>query len=280
MARFSKLAFALCVLTSVPQSLAQVADKPGLSDRRLKLMRDRALAIEFVGKSIPKTVEPKALFRYDDPARGYQDGTVWRLGKSGRPLAIVTTELHPRYGYQGTGRSNPRVVYDLLSLTPRPFRANSNDIRWRPGKSAVEWQRIEQAPKPADSPTIRLRQFKQLARRFKAVQRVDETGTDDQRLVLRLLPKNIDRYKPGTSERSDAAVFLFVAGRMPGVILFVETDGTEWQFAVGRLSGPSILSLSLDGEEVWLVPSNNGSSGDPYFATNGSAVLPEDEVDN
>lgn len=252
-----------------------VQDSPDLSDARMKLMRDHAIAIKFKGKALPAAVESKPLFRYDDLARGYQDGTVWRLGSKGRPLAIVTTELHPRYGYQRTNSSNPRVVYDLLSLSDTAFRASSKHLSWSPNKSAVQMKPIQSGPKPATTSSGRLRQLKQLSRRFKAHQLVNEQGTDNQELVLRLLPKHIDRYQPTDKAGSDAATFLFVAGRMPGVILFIETpDGKRWQYGIGRLSAPSRLSVTLDDDEVWIVSPNVGSSGEPYYATNGVVQLP------
>jgi len=253
-------------------------EPPKLSDARLQLMQKRAQALQFRGKDVPKQVEPKPLFRYDDLARGYQDGSVWRLGKKGRPLAIVTTELHPRYGLQGTKQSNPRVVYDLLSMTSKKFRGESKDLIWTPQKSAVELKPVplHDLGKPAKTPVRRLLQLKTLARRFKAIQVVNETGTEDQQLVLRLLPQNIDRYQPSDKPNADGAIFLFVAGRMPGVLLVLETDGTNWQYGIGRLSGPSKLSVSIGTETIWAVNANNGSSTSGYYATNGPAVLPKE----
>lgn len=122
--------------------------------------------------------------------------------------------------------------------------------------------------------------MKQLARRFSAVQTVTETGTENERLVLRLLPRNIDRYvltneeEASRSTESDGAIFLFVAGRMPGVILLLETDGAKWRFGVGRLSAPSTLIVSLDDRPVWKVPRSTGGSSNSYYATNAPAILP------
>lgn len=245
-----------------------------LSSARLKLMRAKAMDFAFKGKDVPKCVEAEPLFRYDDLPRGYQDGTVWRLGKTGRPLAIVTTELHPRYGYHGTDKSNPCVVYDFLSLSPKPLQSRSKDIAWNPKKAAVKMKRLNCDVEVADTAARRLLQMKQIARKFKAVQRVSEPGVGDQQLVLRLLPQNIYRYQPGDGGKADAAIFLFVAGRMPGVVLVLETNGTTWEFGAGRLSGPSILSLSFNEEEVWLVPSDHGGVNEGYFATNAPSELP------
>lgn len=271
----------LSLMSTYP--LSAESGSTDLSNARLSLMQDRALDIQFRGEAgFPKRLESKPLFRYDDIPRGYVDGAVWRLGKTGRPLAVVTTELHPRYGMQGTNRSNPRVVYELLSLTDARFSSRSNDLAWSPSESGATIMAIAEAPEPGDSKAKRLRQMKQLARRFSAVQTVTEPGTENEQLVLRLLPQNIDRYVPANddaaskSTRADGAMFLFVAGRMPGIVLLLETDGAKWQFGVGRLSAPSTLILSLDDKPVWRVERDTGGSSDPYLATNAPAILPEE----
>ena len=86
-------------------------ETPSIENQRMEVMRTRALAMRFRGiDGMPKSLEAEPLFRYDDVPRGYVDGAVWRWGEQGRPQAIVTTELHPRY--LGSG---PRIVYDFLS---------------------------------------------------------------------------------------------------------------------------------------------------------------------
>src|SRR4051812_945431 len=95
------------------------ADSAGLAQQRLAVMRTRAEALQFASTEpvFPKQLESRPLFRYEDQTRGYVDGAVWRLGARGRPLAIVTTELHPNY--LGAG---PCVVYDFLSLSDQTFQ--------------------------------------------------------------------------------------------------------------------------------------------------------------
>src|SRR5258705_12175073 len=100
------------------------------------------IVISSTDPAIPKQMQPAPLFRYDDEPRGYVDGTVWRLGETGRPLAIITAELHPNY--LGGG---PRIVYDFLSLTERPFTARSTDIPgWSPHTPAVVLKELPKAP--------------------------------------------------------------------------------------------------------------------------------------
>ena len=242
-----------------------------LDQARMDLMRKRALGIRFQSavENFPNQLSTEPLFRYDDVPRGYVDGTVWRLGKEGRPHAIITTELHPKYAGQ-----YPRVVYDLLSMSAPPFQANSDDINWNPGASAVEFEKLAVDVKPESTPAKRLFQMKRLMQRFTAHQVVSEEDPEEKQLSLRLLPRPIDRYQTTKNENSDAATFLFVAGRMPGVIVFLETDGTAWQYGIGRLSAPSTLTVSFDHAKIWSVAPNFGTSGTPYNATNAPAKIP------
>lgn len=243
-----------------------------IAERRLNVMKSRVQSIGFASTdaNFPKQLQPTPLFRYEDQPRGYVDGTVWRLGEQGRPLAIVTAELHPKYLNEG-----PRIVFDLLSLTERSFTAKSADVPgWTPRGSAVTMQRLPDAPNPAKSAVARLGQMKLLARRFSATQEVMELDTTF--VHLRLLPREIDRYAPTMNTESDGAIFLFVNGRNPGVVLLIETNGQDWTYGVGRLSATSSLTMRLDDGVVWKQPRVIGSLtwSSPYTATNTPATFP------
>ncbi|MFK8110890.1 MAG: hypothetical protein AB8B91_01735 [Rubripirellula sp.] len=265
----------LVCLISLP---TQAQDKPktNLEQQRMDLMRSRAQAIRFQCemKGLPDRMQAEPLFRYDDVPRGYVDGAVWRWGKSGRPMAIVTTELHP--DYLGGG---PRVVYDFLSLADFSFSAISNDSQWAPSTSAVVMQPLPPAMqeefKVGQSPSVRMFQMKRIMQHFSAHQIVSEENPEETKLSLRLLPRPIDRYQPSKSKMADGATFLFVAGRMPGVIVFLDTDGNQWQFGIGRLSAPSTLSVRVAENEVYRVPPNFGTWGGSYNASNSTAKIPQ-----
>jgi hypothetical protein len=246
--------------------------KDTIASRRLEVMAEHigSIVITSPDPAIPKQMQNKPLFRYDDETRGYVDGTVWRLGETGRPLAIITAELHPKY--PGTG---PAIVYDLLSLTGRPFTARSPDIPgWSPRASAVVLKDLPKAPVTATVPAKRLNQLKEQARRFSGTQEVQEL--DKTFVHLRLLPREIERYMPGPQEHADGAIFLFANGRNPAILLVVETDGKEWQYGIGRLSMPSTLEMKLDDAVVWSGPRIPSSPGwtEPYNASNSTAVFP------
>ncbi|MBI3866636.1 MAG: hypothetical protein HY290_32540 [Planctomycetia bacterium] len=248
------------------------SDKAQVTRERLEVMTRHieSIVISSTDPAVPKRMQPKPLFRYDDETRGYVDGTVWRLGESGRPLAIITAELHPNYLGDG-----PRIVYDLLSFTGRRFTATSADIPgWSPRGPAVIFKELPDAPEAATVAAKRLTQLKEQARRFTGTQEVQET--DKTFVHLRLLPREIERYSPGSDPSSDGALFVFANGRNPALLLAIETDGKAWQYGIGRLSMPSTLEMRLDDTVVWSEPRIPSSPGwrEPYNASNSPAEFP------
>jgi hypothetical protein len=240
---------------------------------RLAVMTSRIESIDVTSTDpeIPKKMQATPLFRYDDETRGYVDGTVWRLGEKGRPLAIITAELHPHH----PRAAGPRILYDFLSLTDRPFTARSADVPgWSPGGSAVVLKPLDKAPPPAVATVKRLTQLKEQARRFTATQEVHEA--EKTFVHLRLIPREIDRYAAAPHELADGAIFLFVNGRNPALLLVVETDGKGWQYGVGRLSMPSTLEVRLDDTVVWSQPRIVSALGwsESYNASNSPAEFP------
>jgi hypothetical protein len=271
--------FAIALSSSIQLSVAEepaseelASDEPkaSVAETRLKVMTDHVTEaiIASSDESVPKKLKDTPLFRYDDETRGYVDGTVWQLGNDGRPLAIVTAELHPNY--LGSGK---RIVYDLLSLTDKPFRLSSNDItNWTPMGSAVEMKPLPESPRPATSASRRLSQIKQISQRFSGTQGINET--DPTSVTLRLLPREILRYAPG-GENSDGAIFLLANGRNPALVLLIETDGDTWTYGTGRLSTPSTIELRLDDNVVWTQPEMRTlSMSGAYTALNNTAEFP------
>jgi hypothetical protein len=258
-------------LSQAEEGAADQPDKRDLARQRLEIMASRikSLAVSSTGADFPDRMKTTPLFRYDDETRGYVDGTIWRLGEQGRPLAIVTAELHPKYLGGGS-----RVIYDFLSLTDQPFTVRSADVPgWSPGGSAIALQPLAGAPPPAAEAAQRLTQLKRQARRFSGTQVVQEL--DKTSVQLRLLPREIDRYSPRKHELADGAIFLLVNGRNPALLLVVETDGEAWQYGVGRLSSPSTLKVQLDDVLVWSQPPFTAFGwSEPYTASNSAAEFP------
>jgi hypothetical protein len=235
-----------------------------LAKQRLAVMQDRVAAFAVKGKDerFPERFEAKPIFRYSDPARGIVSAAIWRLGPKGRPKALISTELMPKF----YGR--PRIVYEFLSLTEAPFMTASDDHRWEPTSSALTMRPISKGPPTAASASARLVQLKQLAKRFKASEVLE-----GERCELRLLPTPIERYAPGDADRADGAIFLLSYGINPEALLFVESDGMDWTYGFARL-GAAVISAELDDKPVWEVGPAQYGFHENYTATNAPAVIP------
>ena len=261
------LVIVLPVLAEDPVDNENPAQKT-VEQLRLETMRNHVsqIVIRSRESSFPQRLENQPLFRYDDLTRGYVDGTVWRLGATGRPKAIITAELHPKYS------DEPRIVYDYLSLSEIPFAAKLvGGVTWSSPGSAVLFQPFPEGPVLAETKPLRQVQLRQMAERFTAQQDVE-----GQKLELRLLPRSIDRYQPieRDNDDADAAMFLFVSGRNPGILLVIEVTGNDWTYGVGRLSAPSELTLRLNNEIVWHVRPAALDWNAPYNAANFPIEIP------
>jgi hypothetical protein len=144
-----------------------------------------------------------------------------------------------------------------------------NGVRWAPRKAGLELKRFEQAPTVADEEPVRLRQMKELARRFAAHEFWDP---DNQRYELRMLAQPIHRYRDPLAGLLDGAMFLFAHGTNPEIVLLIEAAGQDaaaaaWQYGFARL-GSAELHVSLDSREVWTQERTPGVIGlptDPYW---------------
>lgn len=237
-----------------------------LAKKRLDLMTSRIGQVQVrsgvEGIDLPATFESTPIFRYDDPARGLVSAAVWRLGAKGRPLAIITTELQPRF------LGKPRIVYEYLSLIDTPFTASSKDCAWSPRASEVTFKPIPGAPEPAENERQRLIQMRTEAKRFIASEVVKE------RYELRLVPQPIERYTPEGSPRADGSMFILAFGLNPEAILFIESDGKQWNYAIGRLAGASKMSAEIDGQVVWEVGPPKYVWQSSYAGSNAPADIP------
>jgi hypothetical protein len=125
-----------------------------------------------------------------------------------------------------------------LNRSPRQGRGRKEDAVVRQPQSAgVEFATIPEAPAPDDGRNPRLRQMKMLAEQFQATMcgwKADSTDREE----LRLLTKPLYRYEVKDGPVIDGAVFAFVMGTDPEVLLLIEAvkagDKATWQFAFAR----------------------------------------------
>lgn len=231
-----------CVVPAEETKPVEKSPAEVLATQRLEVMQKRVTAakVSSMSEGFPKQVGGKPIFKYSDPARGYVAAAVWKLGDEGRPLALLATELNPKqYG-------RPVISYEYISLTKIPFSLKSDDIRWSPSNTLYEFKPIPGAPAPEKTAPWRLIQIRDIAKRFASSEVVD-----GEKCELRLLPAPVDRYTPSTTDRADGAIFFFTFGTNPEVVLLIESDGSKWTYAAGRMTGAQVVVLTLDGDVAW-----------------------------
>jgi hypothetical protein len=236
-----------------------------LSAKRLALMKERISAVKVSAQEdgFPEQFAVEPIFRYSDPARTYVAAALWKLGDTGRPRAIIATELR-RQLFGG-----PRILYEHLSLTPTKFSARGGDVNWSPSESALEFKPVPDAPVPEDSTQRRLLQLRTMAKRFSGYEVLAK-----ERYELRLLSQPIDRYVPSSAEGADGALFLLTYGTNPEIALFLESDGKAWSFAAGRLAGAGKIELTIDDKAVWQGPPVRNGVNSTYTASNAPVNIP------
>ena len=180
---------------------------------------------------------------------------------------------NPRYGqvhacaFIWTSRGRPEVLAKFItrykphrfathgfqSLCLNTLTAQRADRRvWFPSRAGVELRPIPEAPKPADSPAVRLRQMRTLAREFSVHRRLN-----DQAEWQRLLTTPTYRYDSADENLLDGAMFVFVTDSVPMLVLLIETgrtaDGYAWQYALARMTSAN-LGVFYKDQKVWSVP--------------------------
>lgn len=245
----------------------QAADDPGTkpspaADQMLRRVKNlRIYRITDKGRTEAQVVE-KPLMRFTDAVDSNENGSIWLWGTSGRPAAMMQA-------WRNTGAKywSGSIVSLSTGLLEGQYPGRR---RWLPRKPGIEFQRLTEAPPPAEKAVARLRQMKELSRRFQA----HEMGDNNRRFELRLLVQPVHRYADAKTGLLDAAVFLFSRGSDPEIALLLELckltsadSPPHWQYAFAPASSAQ-LHVSLRGREVWHQPPAPGVLGrptDPYW---------------
>ncbi|MDR3634756.1 MAG: hypothetical protein P4L84_13210 [Isosphaeraceae bacterium] len=261
----------LCLGLSVLEAGARGADNASAAEN--DEMRRHAAQVEINALSqgqrrpLERVAEP--LMRYSDPARGAAKGALWAWGTVGRPAAIVEMEINP---------SRPRSsqwVHGVVSLSPELIAASWTDGRqWKASRPGLLARPVPDAPAPAASKPDRLRQMKDLARRFGVR---EDAGTVRGKIQLRLLPTPIHRYEDPRSGLQDGAIFVFATGTNPETLLVLESRSERsgpgaWCYGLARVSGCA-LTAELDGREVWSQEEANPPHDGAAYMNRHHAVL-------
>jgi hypothetical protein len=184
-----------------------------------------------------------ATLRWANNVRGSDDGVTVLFVHDGVPLSAACVFPWRKRLYH---------CFESLSRDKIVAR-HEGTVIWEPQEPGVKFVDFPDAPAVEESRPARLRQMKAFAERFQANMTV-KTADSTNREELRLLPRPLFRYEPKSETVIDGAVFAFVMGTDPEVLLQVEAvlvDGKNtWQYAFARRTFCR-LECTLDKTVVW-----------------------------
>jgi hypothetical protein len=184
----------------------------------------------------------KPILSWTNPLRETPDGSLFLWTYRDRPQVAASF-----YTY---GEVNANIDHEFQSLSADALVARRKEKPvWEPSGPGVEFKEVPQAPAPAESEVERLTQMRTIARGFTAT-----VGSNNERHELRLLPQPLYRYPEKDKQVLDGALFAFVQGTDPEVLLLLEArrtkDENRWHYALARMSD-CLLDVEHDGASVW-----------------------------
>ncbi|HET6881860.1 MAG TPA: hypothetical protein VFI31_16970 [Pirellulales bacterium] len=256
----------LLFLAADPTEARQGGNLQSSRDQRLTFAKQAAAGYQFRlpdAASHKVIVQPEPLLRWDNHVVREDDGMLflWTDGEKGRPIAgaqffLVDTVWHHEF--------------QSLAAEPIAARDQRGNWNWGPTREGVRWQVAEELSAPGDSATQRLRQMKQFVGQFTAA--VDQNAGFDAPEQLRLLTTPLYRYSSSDAEIIDGAMFGFVQGTNPEILVMIEATNRSptkaaWRYGFARMSC-FYLQVYRDGKIIWSqqrapVPTPDRAS--PYY---------------
>lgn len=257
----SRIPVLLSVAVAFLAPFATYADEA--ADKRLDYMQRQATSLSGQRPHDQAEIKPlpEPLLRWTNPYSNVKDGVLvgW-VDEQGRPAAVAQIFLAPQ--------SDDNWLIEFQSLSDDPLELkNETGLLWRPQTAGVERQPFAEAPEPAETKVRRLAQMRALARQF--------SGRDDfeqrEDYLLRLLPNPMIRYADDDSGLVDGALFAFVHGTDPEMLLLIEArradDGSRrWHWALAPMTSYE-LHATIDDKDVWHAPPRFSTSRtDTFYA--------------
>lgn len=202
------------------------------------------LQLYSAGSEEPLDAPADSILKWSNPDVGRVYGNVYVWTRQGRPLAAASI-----YRWFHPYRS---LTIELASLSESPLHAQHDDRPvWDARTGGMTWRKLPGDP-PAGSRTLRLIQMKRGISRFEATLVDERTDLQGVNRVLRPLATPIYRYPEGSSP-IDGAVFAFVVGTDPELLLVIEAADDAWRYGLARMNRDA-LSVALDDAEVESYP--------------------------
>lgn len=179
--------------------------------------------------SLPRS--ESSILHWTNPTQGTIYGDVFVWTKNGRAQAVVSVVK----GYSPF----MTMSMEFQSFSREPLQATYGGKKiWAPKVGDVAFASLEGAPTPSEAKLARLRQMRTLAGGFT----VEATVRNDDSVTrrLRLLEHPIFRYENSDADLLDGAIFAFVEGTDPELLIAIEASKAdnrfEWQYAIGRMN--------------------------------------------
>jgi hypothetical protein len=212
----------------------------------LKLAQAAAAEYEMLltGDDKPLELIREPVLRWSNPVVGEIHGNVYLWVRDGQPMVIAS--LHKWFS------PKTHFEHELQSLAEGPLTAKFHGAAaWETSGRGLHFADLPEAAAPAATRAQRLFQMKQLAKEF-AVTKKAFDGTESE---LRLLSQPVHRYAVPEKGVVDGALFAFVQGTDPDLLLLVEARGenvakARWQFAAARMTMAEVRLRHRD-KEVW-----------------------------
>jgi hypothetical protein len=162
-----------------------------------------------------------------------------------------------------SSEAEKRVVYlELHALTARPIDPvrlpSVQPFLWQPKTTEVIGLKLDNVEKVHAEAGLRLKQMRDLARRFSATMYRENRSSSEE---LRLLPKPMYRFPKYKVAETDGALFAFVSprGTDPELILQLRavgsSDGPMWEVIPLRFTTRELVLKDAALEAiVWTVP--------------------------
>ena len=236
-----------CGETEMPLDAAP----PSSPEQRLAFAKQAArmyrLRLDDRLKQVAK-LYPEPLLRWNNQVIREDDGFlfIWTEGEKGRPVAGAQFFLVDR-----------DWNHEFQSLSTNGFDAQCDGEEggqwsWQPKKGAIDFVKADKIKEPAATAPQRLSQMKSIADRFTAA--VDLQGDFASPEQLRLLATPIYRYSANEHSIVDGAIFAFVQGTNPEILLVIEAEGTgsdkAFRYGFARMSS-FYLRVQRGDEVVW-----------------------------
>jgi hypothetical protein len=228
-------------------------------DESVKVMRERATKtkLQFVEGDEDDTavLNTQPLLYFTNEPHRIVGGSVWGWSSGGRPVAICKIEEYDR------GRPDQTWLYCLASLSEKKIKVNWRDGEsWAAKQAGLEIRDLPDGPPPAADERGRLRQMKELSRRFSAND-FDPNGRGATQ--FRQLTQPLWRYSASDAGIVDGAVFATEGAGAVYLIELHKEEGSQpqWRYGVTAMSAWAV-TIKLDEKEIWKKPFTAGPA--PY----------------